>query len=269
MLDPDAIQIQRVQLPSNIHLSSIEPFEGDAYDLEDEKDFKKYILDIERLVRNSSEYRRFIKFCREDLGMNKCAFLKNVSNVETPKIKVEIHHYPFTLADIVDIVYTKRVYYQESLSPRMVAKEVAELHAKGIVGLIPLSETVHELYHNGRLFIPIDKVFGRYKLFMQLYDPFISVEQRDIVYRIEKYTEEQNDMNDTTIIDQNKVVYQIEEKQYILPEPKHISDHMIEQMNTIKNNGYLLPSFDEIQESNKTIRFDTGRQGGICVIKHV
>ena len=34
MLDPDVIQIQRTQLPSNIHMATIEPFEGDAYDLD-------------------------------------------------------------------------------------------------------------------------------------------------------------------------------------------------------------------------------------------
>ena len=201
--------------------------------------------------------------------MNKCAFLKNVSNAETPKIKVELHHYPFTLMDITEIVYNKRAYYQESLSPRMVAKEVMELHAKGLVGLIPLSETVHELYHNGRLFIPIDKVFGRYRVFIQYYDPFISTEQKDIIYRIENYTNEQNDMNDTTIIDQNKVVYQIEQRQFRLPETKIISDHMIEQMRSIKENNYMLPTFDEVEESNKVIRFDTGKQGGICVLKPI
>ena len=77
-------------------------------------------------------------------------------------IKIEIHHYPFSLRDIVEIVIRKREYYKESLSVQMTAKEVMMLHYKLIIGLIPLSQTVHELAHSSRLFVPSDKVLGRY-----------------------------------------------------------------------------------------------------------
>ena len=60
-------------------------------------------------------------------------------------------------------------FYNESLNVQMVAKEVMELHYKLIIGLIPLSETVHELVHNGFLFIPTTNVYGAYKDFVERY----------------------------------------------------------------------------------------------------
>jgi hypothetical protein len=245
MIDPDNIQIQDTKLPNLIKISNVPEFDYSVYDTEDEKGYEKYIKIVEQQVRRSYEYKAFIKYARDNMGMNKCSFLKNVSNEETFDIKIEIHHYPFSLRDICDIVYRKRVYYSESISVQMVAKEVMELHYKLMVGLIPLSETVHKLFHNGRLFIPVDKVVGRYNLFVDYYKPFISPEQLETLSRIEKYTEERNDINDTTIIDQNKVTYEVNNDRFKLPEFANITDEMISQIQAIKDNNYALPTVDD------------------------
>ena len=166
MIDPDDILVTEEKLPSTINLINIPEFEYQIYDTNDEKEYEKYIKDVESQVRRSFEYRQFIKYLRETMGMNKCAFLQNVSNEETFDIKIELHHYPFSLRDISDIVFRKRSYYKESLDIQMVAKEVMECQYKLIVGIISLSETVHELAHSHRLFVPLDKVVGRYKMFV-------------------------------------------------------------------------------------------------------
>lgn len=258
MIDPTNIQIQNSNLPSEIKVTKVNPFEGgeNCYDLNDDKDYEKFIKDIEKCVRHSYEYRKFIHFLKNNMGMNKCAFLKNVSNAETNDIKIELHHYPFTLRDITEIVYRKRAYYNEYISVYMVAKEVMELHYKMIVGLIPLSETVHELHHNGRLFIPIDKVSGRYDIFVDLYQPFIDPELLESLSLIEKATYEHSDVNDTTIIDQNRITYNITDKRYILPEIKKISDDMYNQVKAIKDNNFLLPNINNKKENNGYINLD-------------
>ena len=46
-------------------------------------------------------------------------------------------------------------------------------HYRLNVGLIPLSETVHELVHNGYLFIPTNYVYGDYKTFVQIYGKYM------------------------------------------------------------------------------------------------
>lgn len=251
MIDPDNIQIQNNNLPSTISITNVNEFDIESYDLNDDKDFNKYITDIERIIRGSFEYRSYIKYLKDYMGMDKCAFIKGVSNKETYDIKIEIHHYPFTLRDIVQIVVNKRAFNHESLSVFMVAKEVMSLHYKSLVGLVPLSETVHELAHSGRIFIPTDIVFGRYKLFIQYYEQFIDPQLIDQIERAEYHSMNHTELLDTTIIDTNKISYNITDNRFRLPEFKNVTNDMINQIQAIKDNNYLLPTPEDVNNENK------------------
>lgn len=251
MIDPDGIQIEEQNLPSKITINNKEIPECDinCYCLEDDKEYEHFIKDIETQVRRSFEYRKFIAFIRDYMQMNQCAFISGVSNQETFDIKIEIHHYPFSLHDIVDIVVKKRQYYAESLEVQMVAKEVMICHYKLIIGLISLSETVHELTHASRLFIPSDKVVGRYNLFVDYYKPFIDPKLLEILDRIEKYSEEkQSRILNTNILEQNNVTYEITDTNYQLPNVSNINTAMLEQVANIRNNNYILPTVKEEQK---------------------
>lgn len=242
MIDPDGILITTEKAKPEITMGMVPDCDFEAYDLDDEKDFKRYLSDVEKEVRGSFEYRQFIAYLRNYMDMNKCSFLENaVYSPENHAIRIEIHHYPFTLYDICQVVYNKREYYKESLDVEMVAKEVMELHYKCMVGLIPLSETVHELVHNGKLFIPIQNVFGRYDLFMDFYDPFISPEMKDIVSRIEKYSEEQtSELLNTTILDANNLSLEVKDANFQLPPINTVTTAMLDQIQAIKDNNYQL-----------------------------
>lgn len=161
-------------------------FDYDDYNLENPKDFKKYIDSIERIVRLSFEYRQFVKFLREYMDMNHCSFLKNISNAESFRIKIHIHHEPITLFDIVMAVYNRRKTMNESLSEDMVAKEVMYQHYMLRVGLIPLSETVHELVHNQYVFVPTTAVFGKYWEFIDMYKDYIEPQTLETLKIIEE-----------------------------------------------------------------------------------
>ena len=54
------------------------------------------------------------------------------------------------------------------------------------VGLIPLSETVHELVHNQFIFIPTTAVFGKYWEFIDIYHDYIDPEVLDTLKKIEE-----------------------------------------------------------------------------------
>lgn len=249
MIDPDAIALQRANLDSNINIQEIPTMEEiSPYNLMNDKEYKKYVKDVKAVVRKSFEYRQFINYLRENMDMDKCAFLYKVSNHDGFDIKIEIHHYPFSLEDITEIVIRKRQFYQEDMSVFMVAKEIMSLHYKMMIGLIPLSETVHELNHNHRLFIPIDRVMGRYRLFVDTYKQFISPEQLETLSRIEEYTMKHSDINDTTIIEQNRVTYRIDNPDYQLPQFGTINDSMVKRLEDIKSNNYLLPVAGEVTE---------------------
>ena len=53
-------------------------YDAEPYDFNDTKSFEHYISDLERIVRNSFEYRQFINYLRNIEGMNECAVLENL-----------------------------------------------------------------------------------------------------------------------------------------------------------------------------------------------
>ena len=54
-----------------------------------------------------------------------------------------------------------------------VAEEVMRLHYRGLVGLIPLSVTAHELVHDGKLIVPLNCVYGKFVQFVKEYYDYI------------------------------------------------------------------------------------------------
>ena len=146
----------------------------EEYDLTNEKQYMKYLFAIERECRRSFEYKQLMRFLKDNCGMDKDSFLENM-NIENGA-KVEIHHSPLTLFDIVCTVVNKRNDLGESMSVPMVAKEVMYQHYKLNVGLIPLCKTVHELVHNQYIFIPAWAVLGNYSEFLNQYDKWVPLE---------------------------------------------------------------------------------------------
>ena len=197
MIDPNSIHEEYEyidNIPTIIKIDSLPEYDRYDYDLNDDKSFKSYIDAVEKIVRTSFEYRQMVNYLREYLDMNKCAFYENVTNADTTKIRIEIHHAPFMLRDICYIVYNKRVAFREPLDEEMVAKEIMYLHYCLWVGLIPLSETVHELVHNQYIFVPCTKVLGNWKEFYNRYEPYMSTEQIEAIKNIidaSMYSEEE------------------------------------------------------------------------------
>ena len=176
-------------VPNYIDLPELDPYTKPDYDLNDDKEYGHYLRDIEKVVRGSFEYQHMVGFLRENLDMNQCSFYEGVSNLASTKIRIEIHHEPLSLYDIVSIVARKRAHFGESLEVEYVAKEVTYNHYAMSVGLIPLSETVHELVHNQYLFIPNSKVFGNWQYFVNQYDPWIPEDTKRILARIQELTD--------------------------------------------------------------------------------
>lgn len=171
--------------PEVIKLTNIPPYDIQDWNLADQKDFKKFLAELEKSVRGSFEYQQYIQYLRNSFNMNSCAFYRNVSNVPNPKIKIHIHHDPITLYDICTIIFRKRQTLGEPIDEESIAKEVMWNHYNGFVGLIPLSETAHELVHANYLFIPCTHVFGEYKEFVNMYKQFFTLDQLDLIKDIE------------------------------------------------------------------------------------
>lgn len=147
-----------------------------------DRDKVKNIKNIEKLIRSSAEYRDYIKYLREYANMHKCHFFKDVSKENNKKISIEVHHEPFTLYDITQIVLEKWISDEMEINHFLIAEEVMRLHYKNMVGLIPLSATVHQLVHDGRVFIPVQDVYGKGFIdFVIEYEDFINPDLRRIL----------------------------------------------------------------------------------------
>ena len=141
-----------------------------------EKDRVKFIKRCEKIIRSSTEYRDYITFLKDHVDMDKCAFFQNVSCGDTKRIKIEIHHEPFTLYDYVAVVVDKFQSEGLPLNDLMISDEVMELHYNNKVGLIPLSKTIHEIVHDStKIVIPLNMVYGDYAGFLSSseYEPYV------------------------------------------------------------------------------------------------
>ena len=234
MRDPDNIakSYELEAPPAVIEMKDIPEYNFQDSALADEKQFKKYIQTIERDVRSSFEYKEMVKYLREYMDMNQCAFYKNLNNADSTKVHIEIHHEPLSLYDICLIVYNKRVAFHESIEEEWVAKEVMYLHYNLMVGLIPLAETVHELVHAQYLFVPTTAVLGKYREFVNRYHDFMLPEQLETLEHIEKATEVySSDMANTLLSKQ--YIYVDMSGQYTLPKTEDIITMLKDRINDI------------------------------------
>jgi hypothetical protein len=178
---------------STIKVKNAPYYDGEQYDLDDPKDFKHFIDDLKRIVRNSFEYRWLVGYLKETDGMDECSVLENVTSRDNSGVKIELHHSPFTLEDICLAVVKKRIANNEDMNINACAYEVMYNHYLKWIGLIPLSSTVHELVHNAYFFVPVDRVFGDYKPFKESYYNYIDPAVLDAIDNAEQATEDYDD----------------------------------------------------------------------------
>ena len=139
---------------------------------EDPKDFRKFLIRMKYLIRNSYEYKKFVRFMKYSKGMDYCGIHPNVK--ARNGYRIELHHTPFVLEDIVYVVINKRIKTNEDVKMSSIAEEVMKLHFAGLVGVYPLCETCHTYAHGeaNDLFIPLDSIWGNPKAFYEIYQEF-------------------------------------------------------------------------------------------------
>lgn len=128
----------------------------------------KLIMTIERLVRQNIDYKDIITFLRKNLDMNQCEFFENFKAGKRRGM-IEVHHAPFDLFSIVEVVMDRMEKEVGYIDEYPVADQVLRMHYEGLIGLIPLSVTCHQLVHDGKLIVPLNCVYGRFVEFTREY----------------------------------------------------------------------------------------------------
>ena len=195
--------------------------------LETDKAKVKYVKKIEHIIRSSMEYRDYISYLKEYVDMNHCEFFTNIQNSQGSKVRIEIHHEPLTLYDIVYSVVNKFISEGIPLNDLFIADEVMDIHYRNMVGLIPLSKSLHQIIHNSdEIIIPLNIVYGNYRQFLIDYEDYL---------------------DETTI-------EKIERK---ISQTKNIKREMFDKLNPqfvyINVDGYDLPQKVEISRGNENI----------------
>ena len=137
----------------------------------------KFIKQIEKLIRGSDEYKEYIKFLKTKMHMDRCYVNPTIVSANGKKYSIELHHEPFTLYDLVDIEIMRREKEDIPLDKFSIAEAVMALHYDGLVGLIPLSKTQHELVHSSRVFIPLQHIYQDFYKYYEIYADIIESEE--------------------------------------------------------------------------------------------
>src|SRR5699024_7136987 len=150
------------------------------FEIESENSLKKFIKNVEGLVRRSNEYKKYLSILKEEYN------LKNditMSNLTEDMVTMEYHHFPFTLYEIVEIVVNRAIMEDEQFTSIDIAERVMKLHFDNKVGLVLLSKTNHQLAHAGKIIIPLSSIFGKVNEFVSYYKDYM------LDHQIEQYNE--------------------------------------------------------------------------------
>lgn len=131
-----------------------------------------YIKAVERLVRSSKYYSRYIAHMKNDLGMNFCQVKGNISEDEDAGVTdlIEMHHGPiFTLFDVTSIILNYMLAKEMKITTFSVANRVIEEHFKHRVQTVMLCKTVHQLVHDNKVFLNYKQGFGDLYSFLETY----------------------------------------------------------------------------------------------------
>jgi hypothetical protein len=208
--EKNIVNIASVKTKNNIELQNttgyfVLPFRTEK--IIDSKEFITMIKNIESQIRQSKEYTRYIGFLKQSVGLRNCAFL---GNIDDDAADIEFHHYPLTLFDVVSIVTEHNLSSRKSITTFSIADEVLRCHYDNIIGMIPLCETVHELFHSGNIFINLKQVFGDFHEFIKRYGLGVNTDIIEKINRLAELSENNISFNDSGILENDKLSWNIQ-----------------------------------------------------------
>jgi hypothetical protein len=172
---------------------------------------KKLFTYLKRMCRGSYEYKEYMKHFKDVLENSSCKVL-GIDMNDVP-VSIEIHHTPFSLETIVSAVTLKMfAEHGPGLDPKDVAEKVMELHYDGIIGLIPLTSTIHEAVHSNAVHIKSSDIYGNYQAFFEEYEEYLDDDAVDHYDKVINLTDEMVDLYNKEklkrVISEYNVVYE-------------------------------------------------------------
>lgn len=162
------------------------PFFKTHITLSNSSDLEKFIKSIESLIRKSGVYKGYIKYLKQEIGLNRCMIFSELTDED---VTIEMHHSIFTLFDCVSITLIKFLKENKQISSFDIAKEVLDDHINNLIPVVMVSKMVHEAVHNGRnnmesFFIPLESSWGDIVKYVEKYKGCLTPEH---IAKLKKY----------------------------------------------------------------------------------
>ena len=107
----------------------------------------------------------------------------------------------------------------ERINMMDIAEEVMGLHYDGYVGLVPLSQTVHELVHSGAMFIPLQFIDEGFNTFYLRYKDYIEEPLKQmLITKLNLSKDYAADPDQFTEILRKKYIYVVNDNYESVPE---------------------------------------------------
>lgn len=146
---------------------------------------------IKARCRASYEYKQYMRYLKDAHHLNGCAILTNLdSNIHD--ISIEMHHYPIDMHTVVFAV-TNKMFNESDGTPISlldIEEKIMEEHYKGKIGLVPLSEMVHDAWHSKNCHIKLSDVYGEWRTFLEEYDEYIPSDVKERIRLYEDLSDE-------------------------------------------------------------------------------
>lgn len=169
-----------------------------------------FIKKVEQLVRGHNDYKRYIKFIREDVGIQCCQVMSNISDASTEDKKevrlLDMHHGPIlNLFDVTQIILHHSLARKEKITTFSIAERVIDEHFEHNVSVVMLSETAHEQVHLDNIFLTDKQKWGDVNRFLVKYKDGLN---NSLIRKINNYVERslKNDSYDNGVLTINKLV---------------------------------------------------------------
>jgi len=114
------------------------------YDLSNAREYTRCIKHLQKMIRQSMSYDAWQR--RSKIGINECPICK----ISKELAKMESHHYPKTLFDVVDDYMQMMIDYNkiDEIKDFEFSQEIMNQHFEGTVNYIVLCEYCHKKYHD-------------------------------------------------------------------------------------------------------------------------
>lgn len=154
--------------------------------------YKRFLDNAISRFRHSVTYKKYKGYLMNDLGMDHCQLLSNISGEDAD---IEMHHNFLTIFDIALMITEHTINTTGYISTFDLVQLLKEAHKQNMIPIVMLSKTAHQMYHNNDdMYIPAQMCFGYWIDLLTTYHRGIT---KKIAYQVLNYID--HSINNTAI----------------------------------------------------------------------